>query len=149
MNANQIFTRVLRYTGILAAVLLILGGIAGYLISGTEGLLSAVIGTGLAVVFSALTAASLIAAIRFDIGGFFGIVMGSWLVKMVVFVVLLVVLRGHPFIEPLTLFVSMVVALVGTTVIDAVVVVRARMPYVSDSVAPVAPSTPSGGTDQV
>ena len=60
--------------------------------------MSALIGTLMAVVFLGITAASILLANRFAssdlfVGVFFGIVLGGWLLKFVVFIVLVVVLR--------------------------------------------------------
>jgi len=136
MNAKQVFTSVLKYTGILAAALLIVGGLVGFITTGANGLLSAFIGTAMAIIFAGITALSLIIAIKFDLAAFFGIVMGAWLVKAVLFVVLLVVLRDQPFVQPIVLYVTLVVAIVGTLTIDALVVYRSRISYVSDATLP-------------
>lgn len=136
MKANKIFSRVLKYTGVLALVLAVVGGTIGYLVDGSNGLISALLGTAVAVVFAGITAGSLIAAIKFDIIAFFGIVMGSWLLKMVLFIIALVLLRDQPFINTIVLFIAMIAAIVGSVGIDALVVYRARMAYVSDVALP-------------
>ena len=136
MKANKIFSRVLKYTGVLALVLAVVGGTLGYLVDGSNGLISALLGTAVAVVFAGITAGSLIAAIKFDIIAFFGIVMGSWLLKMVLFIIALVLLRDQPFINTIVLFIAMIAAIVGSVGIDALVVYRARMAYVSDVALP-------------
>lgn len=129
MNAADVLRRVLKYTAVLAVVIAVLGGAAGYLAAGADGLWSALIGTGMAVLFAGITAASIIVALRFSLTVFLGIVLGAWLVKAALFIVLLVVVRDLPIIDPLVLFLSLVAAIVGTLAIDVVVVVRARMPY--------------------
>jgi len=136
VKANKIFSRVLKYTGVLALVLAVVGGTIGYLVDGSNGLISALLGTAVAVVFAGITAGSLIAAIKFDIIAFFGIVMGSWLLKMVLFIIALVLLRDQPFINTIVLFIAMIAAIVGSVGIDALVVYRARMAYVSDVALP-------------
>jgi hypothetical protein len=140
LTANDIFTRVLRYTGLLAVALLIVGGLVGFLVAGTNGLWSAVAAAAVAVVFSAITVGSMILAIRQDLTWFFAIVMGSWLLKFVAFVIVLLLLRDQPFIDPIVFFLTLVVALVGTAAIDAIVVMRSRVAYVSETILPPAPS---------
>jgi hypothetical protein len=132
MNASEILTKVLKYSGILAVLLIVVGGTIGYLVDGSNGLISVLLGTAVAVLFSAVTAASMMVAIKFEIAAFFGIVMGSWLLKMVLFIVALVLLRDQPFINTVALFISLVVAIVGTVAIDTIVVIKSRMSYVSD-----------------
>lgn len=136
MNTSQILSRVLKYTGILAVVLAGVGGILGYVFAGTDGLISVLLGTVVAVVFAAVTAISLMIAIKFEIAAFFGIVMGAWLLKMVLFIAAILLLRDQPFINPVALFIALVVAIVGTVIIDAYVVVTSRMGYVSDVTLP-------------
>jgi len=136
MNARSVFVKILLYTGVLAVVIAVVGGGAGYLVAGTDGLWSALVGTGLAVLFAALTALSMLVAIRFRLAGFFGIVMGLWLVKLVIFIGLLVLVRDQPFVDDVVLFLSLVVSIVGTLAIDALVVVRGRMAHASDVTLP-------------
>ncbi|KPG85390.1 hypothetical protein [Frigoribacterium sp. RIT-PI-h] len=139
MNASSIFTQILKYTGLLALVIAVVGGGLGYLFAGTDGLWSALVGVGLAILFAAITAASMLVAIRFTLGAFFGIVMGAWLLKLVIFIVLLVVLRDQPFVNDVVLFLALVVSIIGTLAVDALVVVRGRLAYVSDAALPPAP----------
>jgi hypothetical protein len=139
MNASSIFTQILKYTGALALVIAVVGGGLGYLFAGTDGLWSALVGLGLAILFAAITAASMLVAIRFTLGAFFGIVMGAWLLKLVIFIVLLVLLRDQPFVDDVVLFLALVVSIIGTLAVDALVVVRGRLSYVSDATLPPAP----------
>ena len=139
MNASSIFTQILKYTGVLALVIAVVGGGLGYFFAGTDGLWSALVGVGLAILFAAITAASMLVEIRFTLGAFFGIVMGAWLLKLVIFIVLLVALRNQPFVNDVVLFLALVVSIIGTLAVDALVVVRGRLSYVSDAALPPAP----------
>jgi hypothetical protein len=136
VNVSQILTKVLKYTGLLAVLLVVVGGTIGYLVDGTDGLVSVLLGTAVAVLFSAVTAASMIVAVKFELAAFFAIVMGSWLLKMVLFIAALVLLRDQSFINTVALFISLVVAIVGTVAIDTLVVTKSRMPSVSDVTLP-------------
>ena len=136
MNASKIFRRALVLSLVLAAVIAVVGGVIAGLVVGQDGVLSVLVGTAMAVVFAGITVVSLIAAIRYDITVFFGIIMGAWLIKAVLFIVVLVVVRDAPFVHDWSLFLSIVAAVVGTLVIDAVVVAKGRIAYVSDVVLP-------------
>ncbi|TFD31265.1 hypothetical protein E3T49_06895 [Cryobacterium cryoconiti] len=129
-------TAVLRYTGFLAIAIAIVGGGLGYLFASTEGLISALIGTALAVLFASITAVSIIGAMRFDIAAFFGIVMGAWLLKIVVFIVILALLRDASFVQTTVLFITVIAGAVGTMLVDVLVVFRSRLGYVNDAVLP-------------
>ena len=52
---------------------------------------------------------------------FFGIVLGGWILKFVVFIVVLLVLRGQPWVDPTVFFVSVVVSVLASLVVDVVV----------------------------
>ena len=151
MSAVPILKRILAYGGILAIAIAVVGSVIGVIFAGGVGLVSALIGTIMAVVFLGITAASIVVATKVAKGdllsvAFFGIVMGAWLLKFVVFIVLVVLLKDQPWIQTQVLFLTVVVAVIGTLVVDVVVIARSRLPYVSDislpSEAPVAPDRP-------
>lgn len=144
MNASKIFRRALVLSLVLAAAIAVVGGVVAGLVVGQDGVVSVLIGTGLAVVFAGITIVSLLAAIKYDIAVFFGIIMGAWLLKAVLFIVLLALLREAPFVHDWSLFLSIVAAVVGTLVIDAVVVAKGRIGYVSDIVFPWNEPAPEG-----
>jgi|SRR5680860_934971 len=140
-----ILKRILVYGGFLALGIAIVGAAVGGLVDGWIGVVSALVGTAMAVVFMGITAGSILIANRYAgreaaIGAFFGIVMGGWLLKFVVFLVLMVLLRDQAWISPLVLFLSIVAGVIGSLVVDAVVVMKSRMSYVSDVTLPPAPA---------
>ena len=137
MSAIPILKRILAYGGILAIAIAIVGSVIGFMVAGAVGLVSALIGTVMSVVFLSITAASIVLATKVAKGdllsvAFFGIVMGAWLLKLVVFIVLIVLLKDQPWIQTQVLFLTAVVAVIGTLVVDVVVIARSRLPYVSD-----------------
>ncbi|OJX65669.1 MAG: hypothetical protein BGO95_04280 [Micrococcales bacterium 73-13] len=144
---NTVLLRSLGWGGAFAAVLLIAGGIIGWSIAGQRGLVSAILGTVLAVVYMGLTAASLLVAGRSNGGqpsmvAVAGTVVGVFVVKAVVFVLLMIWLRTQDWLEPAVFGVTAVVAVLGTLVIDVVVMARTRVPIVP---IPPAPSEPASG----
>lgn len=132
MSAIPVLRRALVFGGLFAVALAVVGSVIGYLVAGGIGVSSALVGAAMAAVFLGITAFSVLLASRYDILAFFSIVMGAWLVKFVVFIILAVVLRDQPWIQPTVLFLTLVGGVVGTLVVDVVVVSRSRMPYVSD-----------------
>ncbi|PJJ61589.1 hypothetical protein [Compostimonas suwonensis] len=137
MSAIPILKRALLYGAILTAALAIVGSIVGFLVAGVPGLVSALIGALMTVVFFGLTAATILLATRVSKGqiistGFFAIVLGGWLVKLLIFLGIVVILGRTSFIDPMVFFVSIVVAVIGSLVVDVLAFVRARVPYVSD-----------------
>ena len=125
MSAIPILKRVLAYGGFLAIAIAVVGSVIGFMVAGAVGLVSALIGTVMAVLFLGITAASIVLATKVAKGdllsvAFFGIVMGAWLLKLVVFIALIVLLKDQPWIQTQVLFLTVVVAVIGTLVVDVV-----------------------------
>ncbi|WP_353827418.1 hypothetical protein [Agromyces sp. SYSU T0242] len=144
-TSNPVLRRALLWGVLIAAAIAIVGGAIGFAVSGTAGLLGALIGTLMSMVFMGITGASILLANRFAgsdvfVGAFFGIVLGGWLLKFVVFIVLVVLLRGADWLDPVVLFLSIVAGVIGSLVVDVLVVARSRLPYASDAELPPAPT---------
>lgn len=127
----------LKWPAIAIGTLAVAGGVVGYLVSGPTGLVSALLGAAMWLVFLALTSLSIhlaIRATRNDPGSplFFGIVLGSWVVKLVLFVLLAIWMRAQAWLDPTVFFVTVIIAVVGSLVFDVVAFQRARVPYVGD-----------------
>jgi hypothetical protein len=144
-TSNPVLRRALLWGGALAAVIAVVGGILGFVFAGAEGLVSALLGTLIAVVFMGITGASILLANRFAgsdvfVGAFFGIVLGGWLLKFILFIVLMVVLRGVDWLDPVVLFLAIVAGVIGSLVVDVLVVAKSRLPYASDTRLPPPPA---------
>lgn len=144
ISSTPILRTVLVWSGTVTAILAVVGGIVGFLVAGTTGMWSALAGVLVAAVFLGITGASILIANRWFgndlyVPIFFGIVMGGWILKFVVFIVILLVLRGQPWIEPTVFFVAAVVSVLASLVVDVIVMVRMRVPHVSDVELPTDP----------
>lgn len=144
-SALPALKRSLIYNGWLALGIAVVGSIVGYFVAGGSGVASALVGTAMAAVFLGITAASIIVAsnsARSDMlsPAFFGIIMGGWIVKFVVFLVLVFILKDQAWVQSVVLFLSIVVAVIGSLVVDVLVVTKARVPYV-DVALPGSPTT--------
>jgi hypothetical protein len=129
-SADQLFKKVLGQTALLTGLIASLGSLAGFFVEGMNGVVSALIGSGLAFVFGALTVVSMIIGRKLSLAGFFGVVMGGWLVKLIGFVLLARSLQGAEFINGPVLFLTLVAAILGSLVIDSIAVLSARIPVV-------------------
>ena len=137
MTMAPVLRLALRYGAIFAVAVAVVAGTIGFLVAGVPGLVGGLLGAALAAVFLGLTAASMLIAGRVAKGDstspiFFGIVIGVWLLKLVIFIVVEVLLRGQPWFNPFVFFGAVVVVVIGSLVLDAVAIYRARIPYVSD-----------------
>jgi len=156
MTVAQILGRALRWGALAAVLVAAVGAVIGWFAAGAPGLVGALVAAGLAAVFLGLTGLSILLANRLgrgrdgDIGVFFGIVLGGWLVKLVLFVVLAVALRGADWLNPVAFGATAIAAVVATLVVDVLVVARSRRPEIEVSLpgeVEGAPSRGGGGTE--
>lgn len=144
ISSTPILRTVLVWSGTVTAALLVVGGLVGYLVAGVDGLWSALAGVLIAAVFLAITAASILIANRWFgdalyVPIFFGIVLGGWILKFVVFLVALFVLRDQPWIVGPVFFLALVASVLASLFIDVVVLMRMRVPHASDVELPTDP----------
>lgn len=125
---EKLFATILKQGALLIGVIAAVGGLIGYLVASTNGLVSALIGAAMAFVFVSMTALSVWFGGKLSLGGFFGVVLGGWILKLVVFMVFVVSLRTADFIVGPVLFGSLVVSILGSLAVDAVAFTRARIP---------------------
>lgn len=132
MIVNHALRRALIWGAAYALVVAVAGALIGWAAVGERGIFGAVLAAALAAIFLGLTAASILIANRVakpgDIGVFFGIVLGGWLLKFILFFVVAFALRGAPWFDPVVFGATMIVVVVGTLVIDLVAVTRTRPP---------------------
>jgi hypothetical protein len=137
VSSTPILRTVLVWSAAVTALLAVAGAIVGFLVAGTTGLWSALVGVLIAAVFLAITGASILIANRWYgdalyVPLFFAIVLGGWILKFVIFIVALLVLREQPWVEPTVFFVAVVASVLASLVVDVVVLLRMRVPHVSD-----------------
>jgi hypothetical protein len=141
VSSNPILRRTLIWSAVSMVILALVAGAIGLLVGGGEGLISGLLGVVLAMLFLGITALSILIANRWFgdplyVQLFFAIVLGGWLLKLGLFVVIMIVLSGQPWIEPMVFFLSIVTGVVATLVIDVIVITRMRLPNVSDASLP-------------
>lgn len=137
MNATPIFRKALVWGALLALAIAVIGSVAGFLVDGQRGLISALIGTAMAVVFLSITVISILVANRYASSDlyvpiFFGVVMGGWLVKFVLFLVAAWMLKDQPWINVVVMFLCLIAGVIGTLVVDCIAIAKGRIPYVDD-----------------
>lgn len=137
VSSNRLFRTTLLWSAAVTAALAIIGAVIGYAVAGTSGLWSALVAILLAAVFLGLTAGTILIANRWYgdplyVPIFFGAVMGGWIIKFALFIVVLVALRGQPWLNPTVFFVALVVSVIASLVIDVIVMLKMRVPHVGD-----------------
>ncbi|MPV87784.1 hypothetical protein GB882_03830 [Georgenia ruanii] len=122
------FRRILRQLTLLVLVLAVGGGVVGYLVAGQPGLWGALMGAGVAALFMVGTAATMLLTADKPLHVASAAGVGGWIVKLVLLLVLLALVRGKGFYSPGAFFVVLVLAIVGSFVIEARAVLRSRVP---------------------
>ena len=128
--AEAVFRRALRDTVLLLVALTVLGVLVGVLVAGLAGVWGALIGVGLAAVFSGTTLVAMLRTTHAAPQVMAGIVMGSWLAKVLVVIVALALLRGLDFYSAPVLAGVLAIGAIGSALLDYRAVSTGRVPYV-------------------
>ena len=131
----------LRYGAVVLVVVAVVGSVVGGLVAGVPGVLSVLVGGLLAAVFMGLTAGSILIAERVSRGRpagglYFGIIIVTWALKLLVFAVLAFLVRDLPWMQPYPFLGAVVVVVIGSLLADGLALQRARVPYVGDIALP-------------
>ena len=129
-SERRVLRTALRDTALLLGGLTVVGVVVGALTAGTQGVWGAVIGVLLAGFFCATTIWSMMRTVGSSPTAMAGLVMGAWIVKIVVLIVVLVIVRGRDFFDPYVLFGVVSVGAIGSALLDYRAVNRGRIPYV-------------------
>jgi hypothetical protein len=129
-TSSQLFRIVLIQGAILTCAIAIVGGLLALWAVGMPGLISALIGSAIALSFTSLTAIAVWVGGKLPLGGFYGLVLGGWLAKVIIFVLILSVLNRVEGLNRPTIFFTIVASVLGGLTIDAVAVLRSRVPVV-------------------
>ncbi len=129
-SSTQVFGKALKLSALLVVSVAVICSIIGFLVIGIDGLWTALIGSAIALVFTSLTVLSVLFGARLPLGGFYGLVLGGWLLKIVLFAVLMAALQRMDFIHGPTLFFAIVLSVLGSLGIDSWVVLRSRIPTI-------------------
>jgi hypothetical protein len=141
MTVSQIAKRALLAGVVVTSIIAIIAATAGALVSGLAGMLGAFVGAALGYALLGLTPLSIIWGFKLGKGdvlspGFFSAVLGTWLLKFVVFLAAVFWLGDQEWLDRLVLFITIVASVLASLVTDLVVVAKSRMPYVSDITLP-------------
>jgi hypothetical protein len=130
---NPILTTALRWGALFAAGLAVVAGGVGLLVAGTPGLWAGLLGSLLAFAFLALTAGSMLLGRRLTADDpnspiFYGVVLGVWMLKLIVFFLFMYWLRDQPWLDAWVFFLTVIAAVLGSLVVDALAFLKTRVP---------------------
>ncbi len=126
-----VFRTALRDMLVLLGVLTVLGIGLGYAFAGTPGVWGALIGIGLALLFSGTTVASMLLTARAPATTMAAVVMGAWLAKVIVLIAVLVLIRDEDFYHRGVLAAVLFAGVIGSALLDYRAVRVGRVPYVT------------------
>ncbi|MEY4276654.1 MAG: hypothetical protein RIS26_1117 [Actinomycetota bacterium] len=130
-NPKTVFTKVLKLGSILILTIAVLGGVIGFFAAGLPGLFGALTGAGIALIFVTLTALSVLIGGKMNLGGFYAVVLGGWLLKVVIFIAMIAVLKRIEGLNGIALFATLVASVLGSLAVDGFVVTKSKIPVVS------------------
>ena len=123
----------LRVSATSLAALAIVGSTAAGLLRGSAGIWGALAAVGIAALSGLVTQIAMMVGHRREPTAFVGIVAGSWLAKMIIIAVSVVMLKGVDSVDRGTFGTVLLVGVGATLTIDMFAVRRARIPYTSSS----------------
>ena len=134
LAAKALRTALTLGASVTAAIALV-GGVMGFSVSGWTGVSSALVGSAVAFVFMGITAGSIllgqkIGGGRIDSGVFFAVVLGAWLLKFVLFLIVAFAIKNSGVLDVVVAFGCVIAAVVGALVSDVIAISRARVPVV-------------------
>lgn len=138
-SAVQIAAKALRTSLVLGAIVTIaiavVGGSIGFFLIGPTGIWSALVGSAVAFVFMGITAGSILVGQKASGGSiasgvFFAVVLGAWLLKFVLFLVVAFAIKNSDFFDVVIAFGCVIAAVLGALVSDVIAISRARVPIV-------------------
>ncbi|WP_425956414.1 hypothetical protein [Xylanimonas sp. McL0601] len=127
---RRVLRAALRDTVVFLGVLAVLGVAVGALVAGMAGVWGALVGVALAGFFCATTIWSMLRTVGASPTAMAGVVMGAWVAKIIVLIVVLAVLRGRDFYDPWVLITVVAIGAIGSSLLDYRAVQRGRVPYV-------------------
>lgn len=137
LTSEEAMRRALVWNFVAAGAVAVGGAAVGGLLVGGIGVVSGLIGGAIAALLAGLTGLSILISGRYAgtpgyVLTFAALIMGGWFVKIVVFLAIALALRGQPWVQPTVLFLTVIVAVLVSLAVDAVVIMKSRVLYVSD-----------------
>lgn len=131
-NSAELFALALKLSLLLAVSIAAIGSAVGWMIFGMPGVVSSLVASGVSVSFGVLTILSIRVGSRLPLNGFYGLVLGGWLLKVLLFAVLLGALQGADFISGPMFFFAVVASVLGGLSIDSYLVLSSKLPAVEN-----------------
>lgn len=124
---------VLKWGTVGSVIVMVVAAGIGWLIAGTPGLWGAILGIAIPVAFYSITVIVALVTLRVRPGVFGAAILGSWIVKIALLVVVLAILSRTDFYNRGVFFVAFLIGTIGYLVAEALIVVKTRVPFIEPS----------------
>lgn len=124
-----ILRQALRWAVALTVVIAVLGALVGWFVAGTPGIWGALMGAGLTLIFCGATIIAMMLTTNSGATAMAGIVVGSWFVKVLATLGLIIAVRNAEFYDKPVFVTTVIIAVIGTLALDMRAVSVGRMPY--------------------
>lgn len=129
-SSAELFRKAIQLGALLAVLIAVIGAAVSLLTVGLSGVYAALAGAAISTAFSIMTIASIYIGSRLPLNGFYALVLGGWLLKVVLFGVVLALLQGAQNFNGPVFFFAIVAGVLGGLGIDSWLVLKARIPTV-------------------
>lgn len=132
VSTNELFIKAIKLGVLLAIAIAGIGSLVSVLTVGVSGVYAALIGALVSTSFSLMTILSVWFGGKLPLNAFYAMVLGGWLLKVVLFGVVLAVLQGAQNFNGPVIFFAIVAGVLGGLAIDSWLVLKARIPTVGE-----------------
>lgn len=132
ISTDELFIRAIKIGLSLAAAIAGIGSLVSLFTVGMSGVYAALIGAAVSTTFSLMTILSVWLGGKLPLNAFYAMVLGGWLLKVVLFGVVLALLQGAQNFSGPVFFFAIVAGVFGGLAIDSWLVLKARIPTVGN-----------------
>ena len=129
-SSRELFVKAIQLGSLLAVLIAGVGSLVSILTVGVAGVYAALAGAAISTAFSILTIASVYLGSKLPLNGFYALVLGGWLFKVILFGAVLALLQGAQNFNGPVFFFAIVAGVMGGLGIDSWLVLKSRIPTV-------------------
>jgi stage V sporulation protein SpoVS len=127
---RRVFRRALRDVVVFTAVLALVGAGVGWLVDGTPGVWSGVLGAAVSLLVAGTTVATMLVTSGADLARAGAVALAAWVVKAMILIGAFIALRGSDLVNRPIFSLVVVAGVLGSLALDYRAVARGRVPYV-------------------
>ncbi|WP_454301390.1 hypothetical protein [Salana multivorans] len=134
-TTRELFALILRRMLVVTVAVTVLAAVAGWLLAQSSGLWGAFIGGGIGLLFCGTTVASMVLGDGKSPQFLAVVVLGGWLAKMILILIVLVVIRNLTFYDKYVLAATLGAIVIASLAVEVLAIKSARIPVVDTTPA--------------